>query len=157
MLKNNSIDNKGGWIEPATKIFWSIIGERGYLTRIDPIKYHDWEDCLQEILVYIWAKRRHYHKDKPLGPWLRTIISRQILNKIRATIGYKHARAKLRLFSRLKGQDVPVSPLRDSWDDFVMGLTKVEYGVLTNPLRYSQYNRYRIKNKLKARYLRYFI
>lgn len=152
------IDKNGNWIEPATNIFWSIIGERGYLTRIETIKYHDWEDCLQEILVYIWAKRRHYHKDKPLGPWLRTIISRQILNKIRATIGFKHAKAKLRLFSRLKSQDVPIYyPVRDSWDDFIVGLSKVELGILTNPLRYSYEKRYRIRRKLRIRYMRDFI
>lgn len=44
----------------------------------------DWEDITQEILAHIWIKHKKYKVTMPLKPWIKTIVQRQIVNRLRS-------------------------------------------------------------------------
>lgn len=43
----------------------------------------DWQDITQDILLHIWQKRKKYKVTKFLKPWIKTIVSRLIINHMR--------------------------------------------------------------------------
>lgn len=73
--------------EENSHIIIKEIEKRRGKWRLDSVKFLDFDDIKQEILIHIWEKWDKYDPSKPLLNWINKIITNQMINKIRDNYG----------------------------------------------------------------------
>lgn len=81
------IDSLGSTFEDNIKIIDVEIAKRRRLWNLSSIQWMDFDDVAQLIRIHIHEKWALYHHDRPLIPWLNTVISHRIKNIVRDIYG----------------------------------------------------------------------
>ena len=69
--------------EDSIKIIDEEIAKRKHKWSLTSLTWMDYDDVSQIIRIHIYKKWALYNSEKPLAPWLNTIITNQIRNLIR--------------------------------------------------------------------------
>lgn len=90
--------------EECLPIIDSLIYKRRSRWQLAIISWMDWDDVAQILRIHIFKKWGQFDQDKPLEPWINTIISNQMTNLSR-NIYYSNARPCLKC-SANEGNDL---------------------------------------------------
>jgi RNA polymerase sigma-70 factor, ECF subfamily len=80
----------------------------------------DAKDVLQEAFIKVFRYRNQYHADKPIGPWIKTIVIRTALNYIKEQYRFKLTDDDL-FFDEVQNQE----DMEDKTNDMKLRLLKV--------------------------------
>jgi DNA-directed RNA polymerase specialized sigma24 family protein len=81
--KTNSEKKKIEKFEDALEIIDTLLEKKSRSWKLKAVNWFDYEDVKQKIRFHIFIKWDKWDRQRPIEPWLNTIISNQIINEIR--------------------------------------------------------------------------
>jgi DNA-directed RNA polymerase specialized sigma24 family protein len=135
------------------------------------VRFHDWEDITQRALMTVWKGRKSYNSNRPLKPWIKTVVHRVYVQFLQTRVFCNyHTTEQSSEFKRLATHpepiltrlvesdsagneevqyepDMPAPHSPESYDEFVGTLSPTEQ--LWMHLRYEHKKHCVIRKKMK--------